>query len=279
MEMTTGVVRLSYVNFFTPRAGKDGDKKSEKYSVTLLIPKSDVKTKTEIDRLIDICISENAATFVGINPAYIKRPIHDGDGYRENGTEYAPECKGHWVMTASSKFQQSACDENCQNIINPAKLYSGCYAVVVIHFFKFEATGNKGISCGLGCLKKVADGEPLGSVVSDAATVFGSPVPPQPQAPQQYAPPQAPQYAPPQPQYAPPQPQYAPPQAPYAPPQAPYAPPQPQYAPPQPQYAPPTQQQTFAPNNAQANINPVTGQPYTTLPGGVAGLTDPQLPF
>jgi hypothetical protein len=31
-----------------------------------------------------------------------KLPIHDGDGDKTNGGEYGPECKGHWVVNASS---------------------------------------------------------------------------------------------------------------------------------------------------------------------------------
>ena len=47
MKILTGEVRLSYCNLTTPRAAKQGGE--PKYSVTLLIPKSDAATKADID--------------------------------------------------------------------------------------------------------------------------------------------------------------------------------------------------------------------------------------
>ena len=41
-QITTGKVRFSYCNLFTPRAVQEGA--TPKYSVTLLIPKSDKAT-------------------------------------------------------------------------------------------------------------------------------------------------------------------------------------------------------------------------------------------
>ena len=45
-QLTTGKVRFSYCNLFTPRANSEGGQ--EKYSVTLLIPKSDKRTLDKI---------------------------------------------------------------------------------------------------------------------------------------------------------------------------------------------------------------------------------------
>ena len=47
MKVLTGEVRLSYANLTTPRAAQQGGE--PKYSVTLLIPKSDAATKADID--------------------------------------------------------------------------------------------------------------------------------------------------------------------------------------------------------------------------------------
>ena len=59
-----------------------------------------------------------------------------------------------------------------QPIINRADLYSGCYARVSINFFAYAQNGNKGIGCGLNCIQKIEDGEPLSGAVS-AAEAFG----------------------------------------------------------------------------------------------------------
>ena len=50
MKVLTGEVRLSYCNLTTPRAAKQGGE--PKFSVTILIPKTDVSTKADIDAAI-----------------------------------------------------------------------------------------------------------------------------------------------------------------------------------------------------------------------------------
>ena len=47
-KVLTGECRLSYVNVINPRAPMNGQGEA-KYSVTLLIPKTDVATKADID--------------------------------------------------------------------------------------------------------------------------------------------------------------------------------------------------------------------------------------
>lgn len=51
MKVLTGEVRLSYCNLTTPRAAKQGGE--PKYSVTILIPKTDTATKADIDAAIN----------------------------------------------------------------------------------------------------------------------------------------------------------------------------------------------------------------------------------
>ena len=50
MKVLTGEVRLSYCNLTTPRAAKQGGE--PKFSVTILIPKTDNATKADIDAAI-----------------------------------------------------------------------------------------------------------------------------------------------------------------------------------------------------------------------------------
>lgn len=224
-EVTTNEVRISYEHLLKPYANKPGAE--EKFSATLLIPKSDVATKQRIDMAIQAAAQEGmTGKWGGVRPAQLLVPIHDGDGVRPNGEAFGPECKGHWVMTASSKQRQEIVNLNVEPIIDATEIYSGMYAKVHINFFAYLNTGKKGIGCGLGPVQKTRDGEPLGGHVS-AAEAFGGAAPAQQQYAASYQPP-----LPPTPQYAPPQ--YAQPQQ--------YAPPQ--YA--QPQYA---------------AIDPITGQP------------------
>ena len=50
-QITTGKCRLSYVNVFSPKLMPDGQ--TEKYSVTLLIPKQDKTTLAKIESAIE----------------------------------------------------------------------------------------------------------------------------------------------------------------------------------------------------------------------------------
>ncbi len=219
-QVTTNEVRISYEHLLKPYANQPGAE--EKFSATLLIPKSDIATKQRIDAAIQAAAQEGMTSkWGGVRPAQLAVPIYDGDGVRPNGEAFGPECKGHWVMTASSKQRPEIVNLNVEPIIDATEIYSGMYAKVNINFFPYFNRGKKGIGCGLGPVQKTRDGEPLGGRVS-AAEAFGGAAP-------------APQYnAPYQPPFAPP-PQYAPPQ---------YA--QPQYS--QPQYG-------------NSFVNPITGEP------------------
>lgn len=266
--LVTGKIRISYEHLLKAYAAQAGQE--EKFSITVILPKSDYATKQKIDAAIAQAIQEGiTGKWSGVRPPQVPNPIWDGDGPRQSGEPFPPECRGSWVFTASTKARPEVVDLNCQPIMNATEIYSGMYARASVNFFPYFSAGKKGIGCGLSNVQKLEDGEPLGGRTS-AAEDFGSPAAPaQYQAPayqppvapqyhapvQQYQAPAAPQYAPPaapvQSQYQQPQPQYAPQAQPqYAPQQSPYAP-QPQYQPqPQPQYAP--QPQT---------IDPITGLP------------------
>jgi hypothetical protein len=79
-----------------------------------------------------------------------------------NGGEYGDECKGHYVLNASSKNKPGVVDAALQPIIEPTEFYSGCYGRASLNFFAYNQAGNRGIGCGLNNLQKLADGEPLG---------------------------------------------------------------------------------------------------------------------
>lgn len=171
MKVLTGEVRLSYANLTTPRAAQQGGE--PKYSVTLLIPKTDVATKADIDAAINAAANE-ALTKVwnGARPPQIAIPVWDGDGVRKSGVPFGDECKGCWVITASTKNKPQVVgidNINCE--LSPADIYSGMYGRVTIRFFGYSNSGNKGVGCGLGNVLKTRDGEPLSGSAS-AATDF-----------------------------------------------------------------------------------------------------------
>lgn len=160
-KVVTGKVRLSYVNVFKPRAAAPGQ--DEKYSLTVLIPKTDKATIAKVRAAIDAAKAASASVFGGKVPSSLKSPVHDGDGEKPNGGEYGPECKGHYVINASSSKQKpGVVDKDRNEIIDSTEVYSGCYGRVSVNFYAYNQSGNKGIACGLNNVQKLEDGDYLG---------------------------------------------------------------------------------------------------------------------
>ena len=82
-KVVTGIVRLSYANIWEPASVNGG---TPKYSVSLIIPKSDTKTIAAINAAVDAAIKQGAAKFGGKipNKAALKLPLRDGDTERED---------------------------------------------------------------------------------------------------------------------------------------------------------------------------------------------------
>lgn len=173
MKVLTGEVRLSYCNLTTPRAAQQGGE--PKYGVTLLIPKSDLATKADIDAAIQAAANEALAkVWNGAHPPQLRVPIYDGDGVRPSGVPFGDECKGHWVMTASTKNKPQVVGiDNIICELAPSDIYSGMYARVTIRFFGYSNSGNKGIGCGLGNVMKTRDGEALAGSASASVDFAG----------------------------------------------------------------------------------------------------------
>lgn len=172
-NLVTGKVRFSYANVFEAKAINEGE---AKFSVTLLIPKSDTNTYQRIMAEINRTLQENVAdTFKGVMPANPSLPIYDGDGLRPSGESFGAECKGHWVISAKSNSAPEVVDANLNPIISKNEFYSGCYGRASIRFYAYNRNGNKGIGCGLGNIQKLEDGQPLDGRTT-AAEDFGAPV-------------------------------------------------------------------------------------------------------
>ena len=166
-KVVTGVVRLSYANVWEPVSINGSN---PKYSVSLIIPKTDTKTIDAINAAVDAAIKDGAAKFGGKipNKAALKLPLRDGDLERDDEAY-----KGAYFVNANSTTAPQIVDRSVQPILDRAEVYSGCYARVSVNFYAFNSNGNRGIACGLGNIQKVRDGEPLGgrsSAADDFAT-------------------------------------------------------------------------------------------------------------
>ena len=164
-KVITGKVRFSFCHIFEPQVPTGGG--DPKYSVTLLIPKSDTATfekmKAAMMEARENFCKRNGASALPPKPNHT---LHDGDGVRDSGDPYGPECKGCWVITVSSKQKPVIVDVFRNEITDPGEVYSGCYGRAAINFYGYNSNGKKGISAGLLSIQKLSDGEPFGTVGS-----------------------------------------------------------------------------------------------------------------
>jgi hypothetical protein len=169
-HFVTGRVRLSYVHLNQPYAHQLGGE--AKYSVTVLVPKSDIATRKLIDAAIAVAIQQGISTkWNGTKPPIVATPLYDGDGLRPNGEAFGAECAGHWVFTASAKSDKrprvvSRSAQGLQDILDPSEIYSGIYGAVGVDAYPYNSNGKRGIAFGLTNVLKLADGDSLGGGTS-----------------------------------------------------------------------------------------------------------------
>ena len=160
-KVITGVkTRWSYANVWQAKSINGG---TPKFSVLLIIPKSDTKTVTAVKNAIQAAYDEGQSKLKGNSksvPALtaIKNPLRDGDLERPDDETY----KDSYFINANSATAPGIVDAARQPILEHSEVYSGVYGRASINFYAFNSNGNKGIACGLNNLQKISDGEPLG---------------------------------------------------------------------------------------------------------------------
>jgi len=161
MKVITGPdTRWSYANVWEAKSINGG---TPKFSVSLIIPKSDTKTVAKIKAAIEAAYHEGEAKLKGNGrsvPALsvIKTPLRDGDTERPDDPAYAHS----YFVNANSATAPGIVDADRQVILDRSEVYSGVYGRASINFYAFNSNGNRGIACGLNNLQKIRDGEPLG---------------------------------------------------------------------------------------------------------------------
>ena len=160
-KVITGVnTRWSYVNAWEAKSINGG---APKFSVSLIIPKSDTKTIEKIQVAIQAAYEEGQGKLKGNGksvPALsvLKTPLRDGDAERPDDEAYADA----YFINANSATAPGIVDADRNPILDRSEVYSGVYGRASINFYAFNSNGNKGIACGLNNLQKIRDGEPLG---------------------------------------------------------------------------------------------------------------------
>ena len=153
--------RFSYLTVNEPKTPVGGG--TPKYSVSLIIPKSDTVTVAKIKAAIKAAYDEGQSKLKGSSKFVpeledLKTPLRDGDKERKGDEAY----EGCYFVNANSTTKPGVVDADRQPIIETSELYSGIYGRASINFYAYNSNGNKGIACGLNNLQKLADGNPLG---------------------------------------------------------------------------------------------------------------------
>lgn len=159
-------VRLSFANVWEPKSINGSE---PKYSVSLIIPKSDSATIKAVEDAIEEALKEGLPKFGGKMPprGSLKTPLRDGDTERDDEA-YADSV----FINANSKNPPQIVDGNVQPILDQSEVYSGCWANVSVTFYAFNVNGNRGMACGLGNIQKVRDDEALGGAGVKAENEF-----------------------------------------------------------------------------------------------------------
>ena len=184
-KVFTGAVRLSFPNLYetaTDTLGND----TGKYTICMLIPKSDKLCYAALNEAIDHVIKEK---FNGKTPKGLRLPIKDGDEQAEkSGRDETKDC---WVVNAGSPNQPGVVDQYAKEILTKEErdalerkaqvdpiaakkleeissltdrdVYAGCWVRVTLNAFEWGLTkknpGGVGISFSLQNVQKVRDDE------------------------------------------------------------------------------------------------------------------------
>lgn len=161
MKVITGPqTRWSFCNVWEAKSINGG---TPKYSVSLIIPKSDTVTVDKVNAAIQAAYTEGESKLKGNGKSVpplssIKTPLRDGDMERPDDEAY----KNSYFINANSAAAPGIVDADRNVILERSEVYSGVYGRASINLYAFNSNGNKGIACGLNNLQKIRDGEPLG---------------------------------------------------------------------------------------------------------------------
>ena len=134
MKVITGPnTRWSYANVWEPKSINGG---TPKYSVSLIIPKSDTKTVAKIEAAIEAAYREGEAKLKGNGksvPALsvLKTPLRDGDLERPDDPAYA----GSYFVNANATSAPGIVDADRNPILTRSEVYSGVYGRASISFY------------------------------------------------------------------------------------------------------------------------------------------------
>jgi hypothetical protein len=160
-KFVTDKVRFSFANVFEPAPNLSG---AMKYSVSVLIPKSDKAGVARFNAAFEKVKQENSTFWGATIPKTLKGGLRDGDTEREGDEVYA----GHYFFNANSNERPGVVDADLNPITDKNEFYSGCYGRASVTMYPYDQSGSRGIAFGLNNVMKLEDGEKLGGPTSAA---------------------------------------------------------------------------------------------------------------
>lgn len=159
--ITIGQVRFSYLHCFEPVAIEEGQQK--KYSVSAIIPKTDVATLKKIEAAIEAAKALGKdSKWGGKLPTGLKMPLRDGDVERPEDEAY----QGSMFINCHATTRPGVVDQGRNPILDQEEVASGDYGYLNISLYPYNAGGAKGVAAGFNHLMKTKTGERLSGRVS-----------------------------------------------------------------------------------------------------------------
>lgn len=158
-KVVFGPCRLSFTHVFnkySPNGEGDG-----KYMTNVLIPKSEKKTIKALEQAIEAAKKAGVVSkWGGKEPKKLDMPLHDGDDKDDDVYQ------DHFYINAKCKTRPGVVDKSKNPIVDEEEMYSGVWAFVSVTFYAYDASGNRGVACGLNNLMKFKDDDHLGGRIS-----------------------------------------------------------------------------------------------------------------
>lgn len=171
-KVVGGPARASYAHVFKPTSVSKDKPDTLKYSVALMIPKSNKALYAELKKAQEDSIQwgiDNIKEWGGKKPNNMRLALKNGDV--DFDLDKNPEYAGHWVVSARSDRKPVIINLEKEPLTTDDEFYSGCWTRFSIKFFAYGKIG-KGVSVQLNHLQKVKDAKRFGTQVASADEDF-----------------------------------------------------------------------------------------------------------
>ena len=173
MQVQLKNIRFNYISTLKPRSF-DGDEKSARYSVTLLLEKDSEEMKQMEDAILSVAKEKWGAKAPGLLKKLRKEEricLRDGDGKFNKDGEIVDGFEGHYYVSASNKARPHTLNKYKETITLETDgeftgerrgPRSGDFGAAMISFWPQDNKFGQRINCQLDAIMFLREGDPLG---------------------------------------------------------------------------------------------------------------------